>query len=173
MTEVRKSLRAEPIPLTERERRLHGAGLRLRTPLREAMTVVLGKGTQGRSSDVCEIRNEIAPECWGVIGENFFFRERRWVAVTASGDLFLGLRKLDLLRICERLTALDRSVLLLEEDDVRWLATYWGPRRLLPRPEDLPPRLQQAVAPLFVVASGQRKPPAFDEDKPSGGTARA
>lgn len=173
MTEVRKNLRSEPIPSNDRERRLHGSGLRLRTPLKQAMTVVLGKGTRGRSSDVCEVRNAIAPECWGVIGENFVFEERRWIAVTGPGEFSLGLRKLDLLRICERLTSPDRSVLLLDADDVRWLATYCGPRRHLPRLEDLPLKLQQAVAPLFATAAGRPQGPMLDGDKPLGGAARA
>ncbi len=172
MIEIQKSLRSERIPVTDRERRLHGSGMRLRTPLREAMTVVLGRGTRGRSSDVCEIRNEIAPECWGVIGENFLFKDRRWIAVTAPGELFLGLRKLDLLRVCQRLTSPDCSVLLLEEEDVRWLATYFGPRRLLPKLDDLPLKLQQAVEPLFTSASGQIPRSVVDEDDPVGGTTR-
>lgn len=143
------SKRLEPIPTTPRERRFHNCGRRLRAPLIRVIRLVTGQGPRGRSSEVCEFRNTFAPELWGVIGENVVFRGQRWLVVTAPGEMFLGIRKDELIDICARLRRPDRPVLLLEEEDVRRLDLLGGPRRFCPKFDELPEHYQKILSPLF------------------------
>ncbi|MGA0534350.1 MULTISPECIES: hypothetical protein [Hansschlegelia] len=141
--------RLEPVPVTARERRLHDGGKELRDTLTRAICVAAGKGPKGRDNVICEARNRLAPELWGVISENLELNDRHWIVVTAPGEMFYGFRKLDLASLCAAVHTPERAVLILQTSIVYKLADLWRPHKNYPKHEDLPDQLKAEVAPLY------------------------
>lgn len=141
--------RHEPVPVTARERRLHGGGKGLRDALTRAICVAAGRGPKGRDNVICEARNRLAPELWGVISENLELNGRHWIVVTAPGEMFYGFRKVDLAALCAAVHTPERAVLVLQTSIVHKLADLWRPHKNYPKYEDLPDQLKAEIAPLY------------------------